>query len=128
MTWCIDHYGAAGGGAAVMGDDTLLDQDPVLREIVERLVAVLQPARIYLFGSRARGDAGPDSDYDLLVLIREAEEPLYKLSQQAHSLLWDLGVAADIVVWTTDRFNRRTHLRASLPGTVLREGKLLYAV
>ena len=39
--------------------DALLDQDPVLREIVARLVAVLQPARIYLFGSRARGMPDP---------------------------------------------------------------------
>jgi len=75
----------------------------------------------------ARGEAGPDSDYDLMMLVREAQEPLYRLSQRAHSLLWDLGVAADIVVWTTDRFDRRVHLRASLPATVLREGRLLHA-
>jgi predicted nucleotidyltransferase len=35
--------------------------DPVLREVVSRLVAVYHPLRIYLFGSAARGDAGPHS-------------------------------------------------------------------
>lgn len=101
--------------------------DPILAEIVRRLVDALHPDRIYLFGSKARGDAGPDSDYDVLVLVREAREPFYRLSQEAHSLLWDLGVAADVLVWSTDRFDRRAHLRASLPATVLREGRLLYA-
>ena len=38
--------------------------DPVLPEVVRRLVEAYHPLRIYLFGSAARGDAGPDSDYD----------------------------------------------------------------
>ena len=41
--------------------------DPVLPEVVRRLAEVYHPLRIYLFGSAARGDAGPDSDYDLMV-------------------------------------------------------------
>lgn len=103
-----------------------LAADPVLAEIVRRLVTAYQPERVYLFGSVARGDAGPDSDYDLMMLVREAQEPPYRLSQQAHSLLWDLGVAADIIVWTTDRFDRRARVPASLPATILREGRLLH--
>jgi len=43
--------------------------DPVLAEVVHRLVEAYQPERIYLFGSVARGDAGPKSDYDLLVVV-----------------------------------------------------------
>ena len=103
------------------------DNDPVLAEIVRRLVVAYAPDRVYLFGSRARGDEGPDSDYDLMMLVPQAHEPTYRLSQRAHSLLWDLGVGADVVVLTTDRFDRRVHLRASLPATVLREGRLLHA-
>ena len=49
--------------------DPILERDPKLAEIVRRLVEAYQPERIYLFGSMARGDAGPDSDYDLLVLV-----------------------------------------------------------
>ena len=41
-----------------------------LNEAVRRLVAALQPERIYLFGSRARGDFDADSDWDLLVVVR----------------------------------------------------------
>ena len=42
--------------------------EPVLAEIVRRLVEGFHPERVYLFGSRARRDAGPDRDYDLMVV------------------------------------------------------------
>jgi predicted nucleotidyltransferase len=104
------------------------DTDAVLAEIVKRLVAEFQPERIYLFGSRARGDAGPDSDYDLLMVLGQLSEPAYRLAQRAHSLLWGLGTAADILVWPRQAFDQRLHLRASLPATVAREGVLLYGL
>jgi predicted nucleotidyltransferase len=103
------------------------DGDPILAEIVRRLVEALQPERIYLFGSRARGDAGVDSDYDLMVVVPQLAEPAYRLAQRAHSVLWGLGTAADILVWSREAFDSRLHLAASLPATVLREGTLLHA-
>jgi predicted nucleotidyltransferase len=102
-------------------------QDPVLGEIVRRLVDDCQPERIYLFGSRARGNAGADSDYDIMVVVAQSDEPAYRRAQRAHSLIWDLGAAADILVWTREAFDSRIHLRASLPATIAREGRLLYA-
>ena len=42
---------------------------PMLAEMVRRLVKVYDPDRIYLFGSAARGNAGPDSDYDFMVVV-----------------------------------------------------------
>jgi len=102
-------------------------QDTVLGEIVRRLVDDCRPDRIYLFGSRARGNAGADSDYDIMVIVPESKEPAYRRAQRAHSLLWDLGAAADILVWTREAFDSRIHLRASLPATIAREGRLLYA-
>ena len=101
--------------------------DPELEQMVARLVREFEPERIYLFGSRARGDAGPDSDYDLIVLVEEASEPGYRLAQRAHRCIRDLGVAADVLVWSKEAFDRRSHLKASLPGTILREGVLLHA-
>lgn len=98
-----------------------------LVELIERLVATFQPDRVYLFGSQARGDATEDSDYDLLVVLPQADEPGYRLSQRAHSLIWGMGISADILVWTRDAFDRRLHIKASLPATVVREGILLYA-
>jgi predicted nucleotidyltransferase len=107
---------------------TTPETDPVLAEIVRRLVDTLQPERIYLFGSRGRHDAGMDSDYDLMVVVPELTEPAYRLAQRAHSVLWGLGTAADVLVWSRDAFDGRLHLKASLPATVVREGMLLHAV
>ncbi len=98
-----------------------------LAHIVERLADAYQPECIYLFGSKARGDAGPDSDFDLMVLVPKTTEPSYRLAQEAHSLIWDIGTAADILVWSRAAFEKRLHLKASLPATIVREGRLLYA-
>jgi len=102
-------------------------EQPDLGEVVRRLVAAFQPLRIYLFGSRARGEAGPESDYDLMVVVEHSDAPAYRRAQDAHSLLWDLVISADVLVWTRDAFDSRLHLRASLPSTITREGKLVYA-
>ncbi|MBI4585192.1 MAG: nucleotidyltransferase domain-containing protein [Planctomycetes bacterium] len=110
-----------------MVDTEILHSDPNLAEAIRRLVETLQPERIYLFGSKARGDAGPDSDYDIMVIVPHADEPGYRIARRAHSLLWGLRIAADILVWSRDAFERRLHLKASLPAVILREGKLLYA-
>lgn len=101
--------------------------DPVLTEVARRLVEAYQPERIYLFGSVASGDAGPDSDYDLLVVVPD-EAPLERRrSRRAYEVLWGAGVAADVFVWTRSHFESRVQVVASLPATVIREGKLLHA-
>ena len=101
--------------------------DAVVREIVDRLVAIYRPERVYLFGSAARGEAGPDSDYDFLLVVPDSSAPELLRSAPAYDALWGLKAAADIVVWTHGKFESRLHLKASLPATVVREGKLLYA-
>ena len=101
--------------------------DPALAEAVRRLVAAYQPERIYLFGSVARGDAGPDSDYDLLIVVPDHAEPERRQSRLAYEALRGTGTAADALVCTHSYFEDRRTLKASLPGTVLREGRLLHA-
>ncbi len=105
----------------------LLEHDPKLAEIVRRLVEAYRPERIYLFGSVARGEAGPDSDYDLLVVVADDAPPGLRRSRLAYEALCGTGTAADVLVCTRSYFEARRHLRASLPGTVLREGRLLHA-
>ncbi len=97
-----------------------------LAAIVARLVEAYDPDRVYLFGSKARGDHGPDSDFDLLVIVPDDAPAERKRSRLAYERLRDTGTASDVLVWTQSRFDSRAHLRASLPGTVLREGILLY--
>jgi predicted nucleotidyltransferase len=101
--------------------------DRVLSEIVRRLVEALRPERIYLFGSRARGDARADSDYDLLVVVRERTGKGHELEQRAYGAMWGLHAPVEIVVMTADYFDWMLDAAASLPATVQREGRLLYA-
>lgn len=99
---------------------------PLLSEVVRRLVGAYQPERIYLFGSVARGDATSDSDYDLMVIVPDDARPERLRSRLAYEVLRGTGIAADVLVCTRSYFERRRSLRASLPGTVLREGRLLH--
>jgi len=104
----------------------ITSEDPSLDEIVRRLVASYQPLEVYLFGSKARGDSGPDSDYDLLVVVPDDASPERKRSRLAYEVLRGTGRAADVLVCTRSYFEPRRSLKASLPGTVLREGRLLH--
>ena len=98
-----------------------------LMPIVERLIEAYQPERIYLFGSKARGDYGPDSDFDLMVVVPDDALPARKRSRLAYEVLRGTGTAADVLVWTRSAFEGRLHRMASLPATVIREGRLLHA-
>jgi uncharacterized protein len=97
-----------------------------LGEIVRRLRSAYDPEMIYLFGSTARGDAGPNSDFDLLVVVPDRAPAAQRESRLAYEALRGTGTAADVVVVTRGYFEKRRHLRASLPGVVQREGRLLY--
>ncbi len=107
--------------------EPILERDPRLRLVVDRLIEAYAPERIYLFGSIARGDADQDSDYDLLVVVPDDAPMERQGSRLAHQALRGTGIAADVLVWTRGRFERRAHVVASLPATILREGRLLHA-
>ncbi|MBW1953755.1 MAG: nucleotidyltransferase domain-containing protein [Deltaproteobacteria bacterium] len=94
---------------------------------LRRLVAAFQPERIYLYGSRARGEAGPDSDYDLMLVVSASQMPRYRRDQEAFRVLCGLGVPKEVMVLTRAEFDAGRQVVCSLPATVLREGKLLYA-
>ncbi|MGH2458438.1 MAG: nucleotidyltransferase domain-containing protein [Chloroflexota bacterium] len=102
-------------------------KDPVLSEAVRRLVEALQPERIYLFGSRARKGARIDSDYDLLVVVRQRVGPGRELERRANAALWGIGAPIDVVILTSEYYAWMLGAAASLPATVEREGRLLYA-
>lgn len=104
--------------------------DVYLQELVRavrQLIDGLCPERIYVFGSQARGDANPDSDLDLLVVVPESDLPGHRLDQAAYRAVGWHRVPLDILVMTNHDFERRLSVVASLPATVEREGRLLYA-
>jgi len=102
-------------------------REEAIQEIVRRLVEFYHPERIYLFGSTARGDDGPDSDLDFCVVLPDdAPEELMR-SGEIYSQLSGMGFPKDIIPWRSTDFNgRAAYVVASLPATVVREGRLLY--
>jgi hypothetical protein len=103
-----------------------MTRQETIDEITRRLVDFFHPERIYLFGSAARGDDGPDSDLDFgVVLPDDAPESLYRPG--VHRALWGVATAADVVRWPASDFDARaTHVAASQPATIVRQGRLLY--
>jgi predicted nucleotidyltransferase len=104
------------------------EQAEELAELVCQLATKLAPERVYVFGSRARNDARPDSDVDLLVVVPESDEPGYRRDQEARRLLRRRFLfPLDILIVTRDEFGVGDEARSSLAATVLREGKQVYA-
>lgn len=90
-----------------------------------RLVTQFQPERIILFGSHARGTAGPDSDVDLLVILPVTGSKRAKQIEMRVAL-HDIRVPKNIIVATPEEVARRGHIVGTLMRPALREGKVLY--
>src|SRR5437762_11973825 len=101
-------------------------ENPVIPEIVRRLVETYHPESVYLFGSAARGDASLDSDYDFMIVMPNDAPVALRRPAKAYECLRGLAVPKDILISTSVDFEKQLHLKASLPATIMREGKLLY--
>lgn len=100
--------------------------DPVIvAYIVERIVRAVNPEKIVLFGSAARGTMGPDSDYDFLV-IKGGKFNKHRVSVAIYREIRGKGAAADIVVVTPEEVElyRDTHCLVICPA--LKEGRVVY--
>ena len=94
-------------------------------EAVERLVAAADPLRIVVFGSVARGEATPDSDLDLLVVMPNGTDRRTAMRSLRRPLI-DLAVAKDIVVTTPEHAASRKSSPWHIVATALREGQTVY--
>ena len=98
----------------------------ILPEITSRILAVSKPRKIILFGSYARGDHGPDSDLDLLV-IEDDVDSINAETKRIYQALVDIGVPVDVIVARTAYVKRYGELVGSVLRPALREGKVIYA-
>jgi len=114
-------------------DDELLIMAQVneqtLREMVEAIVKEVDPEKIILFGSRARGQDGPDSDLDLLIIEREpfgAVRSRRREMARVRRALSSFRVPKDILVYSVEEAQKWSDAQNHLLAHSLREGKLLY--
>ena len=94
--------------------------------MVQRLVERFAPDQIILFGSHARGTAGPDSDVDWLVVMPFAGSKREKRIEMRIAL-HDIVVPKDIILATPDEVSRDRDLVGTIVRPALREGRVLYA-
>lgn len=100
-------------------------EDPVLRDVVERIIEVASPDKIILFGSRAVGSPRPGSDIDLLVVARVPHRR--KTAQAIYARLYGVRVPVDVVVVTPEDVDRYGDRVGSVIRPALREGRVIYA-
>ena len=105
-----------------MGEPT----EQLLAEITRRVIAVSDPQQIILFGSQARGEAGPDSDLDLLVIKDEVASP-WAEAERIYRVLAGLSTPVDVVVARSDYVRRHRDIIGTVVRPALREGRVLYA-
>jgi predicted nucleotidyltransferase len=96
-----------------------------LQEIVRRIVAGFDPEKIILFGSHARGDAGPDSDADLLVVMKVSGSKRRAATRIDLSLL-GVDLPVDVIVVTPEEIERYRDIVGTIIYPAVREGKVLY--
>lgn len=99
----------------------------VPRELLDPVVAYFKPRRVILFGSTARGEAGPDSDIDLLVIVDD-DTPPEKLTFRAgyESRRSYRQGAADVVACREVTFEVKRRIAGTLPYEAARDGVIVY--
>ena len=106
-----------------------VDEESLLRQIVNVIVREGAPEAIVLFGSRARGDARADSDVDLLVIEKEPFSPQRSRRKEAarlHMALRGLPLSKDILLYSRDEFEHWRNSSSHLIGRAGREGRVLH--
>jgi uncharacterized protein len=105
---------------------TTMGVSEAIETMVERIVSGFAPEKIILFGSQARGDAGPDSDVDLLVVLQACENRKAATISMM-KLVADLPIGKDIVVTTSHELQTRGRLASTVLYPAVREGRVVYA-
>ncbi len=94
--------------------------------MVKRIVRKFHPRQVILFGSHARGDAGPDSDVDLLVVM-DFEGSVRDKGLEIMQVIHDNELPVDVIITRPEDFAWRKNVVGTIEWPAAREGKVLYA-
>lgn len=100
--------------------------DNQIKKMVQRVVSQFSPEQVILFGSYAKGTAGPDSDIDLLVVMPVSGSRREKAIEIGVAL-HDISIPKDVIVVTPQEFAWRKDVVGTIERPASREGKILYA-
>ena len=100
--------------------------EAIKADIVARIFRAVKPGKIFLFGSAANDEMGPDSDIDLLIVVAEVENPR-ALSTQIRRQLRGVPFPFDILVKSQEQFDRFKDVVGSIFYTALKHGQVIYA-
>jgi uncharacterized protein len=97
-------------------------------ELLDAVVEYFRPLRVILFGSAARGDAGPDSDIDLMVILEDNAPPeKQKLTLAAgYQSRRSYHRATDVIPCREAVLRRKSRIAGTLAYTAVREGRVVY--
>jgi uncharacterized protein len=95
-------------------------------ELLDPVVAYFRPQRVILFGSTARGDAGPDSDIDLLVIVDDDTPPEKVTLRAGYESRRSYKRAADVFPIRSATFARRCQVVGTLAAAAASEGIVVY--
>lgn len=99
--------------------------EEMLQEIVRRIVEVAKPEKIILFGSAARGEMGPNSDVDLLV-IKRGKYHRRRVTGKIYMNMFGVGQAVDVIVVTPEEVERYRNTHCLVIKPALQEGREVY--
>jgi predicted nucleotidyltransferase len=105
---------------------TQLTTEAQITRMVARIVKKFHPHQIILFGSHARGEAGPDSDVDLLVVM-DYEGTARDKRLEIRGVLHNILIPLDVIVTSPEDFAWRKEVVGTIEWPAAREGKVLYA-
>jgi uncharacterized protein len=97
----------------------------LINEVARRLTNVVPGAKVVLFGSRARDEAGPESDLDLLVIEPDPVERPRAESSRLRRELRGLGVSLDLIVVSAQYASEWEDFEGTLVNRALSEGRIL---
>ena len=103
----------------------MIRTDERIESITQTIVAMLNPRRVVLFGSRARGDAGHDSDYDILVELETSLRPVER-ALQVERLFRSRDWSLDVIVLTPAEADRMRRDIGTIAYVADQEGQVLY--